>query len=96
MSKTNYATELPAGYVDLGYAAIHMSQLLGHSADITRFTRDLPLAIELEKTEPNSPEAMAVFECIDDVYGFTVSLLEFAAVLFALGDELDDLKEGAR
>ena len=84
---------LPAGYVDLGYAAMHVSELRKHTADINRFQKYLPLAVEISATEPFSDESWALFDKTDCAKSLAQTCVELGKLALALG--VDDLEGGA-
>ena len=80
---------LPAGYVDLGFCAMHISEIRQHTTCVHRFQQYLPLALELQETRPNSAEARAVIAKADRSDLLMVTVSEIADVLFAEADDLE-------
>ena len=81
---------LPAGYVDLGFMAIHIADLRKHTADIHRFQKYVGFALELEPTEPRSDEWLAVVERAGDAE----ALMETVRELFLLtASSLEELRQ---
>ena len=79
---------IPAGYLNLGNSIMHAAEVRHYTADIERFKRHLPLMLELDGVEPKTPEAQAIYERIDDIQQFALSLKEFGALSIAEGEKL--------
>jgi hypothetical protein len=80
--------QIPAGYLNLGTSIMHVSQVRQYTADIERLKRHLPLMLELDGVETGTPEAYAIYERIDDIQEFSLSLRELGALNIAEGEKL--------
>lgn len=80
---------LPAGYVDLGFMAIHIADLRKHTADIHRFQKYVGLAIELEPTAPHSAESVAVAEKADCEESLRLTCRELAQLWLLTAADLE-------
>ena len=56
---------LPAGFVDLRFAIMHVSEIRPHTNDIHRFLKYLAPALELYATGQGRPERLAGYEVSD-------------------------------
>ena len=74
---------LPAGFVDLGCAVMHVRQLRKHTSNLHRFQKYLPLAIELEPTVPHTQEWFAVVSKAGDIDALELTCRELADALNA-------------
>jgi len=54
-------TDLPAGYVDLGTVAVHVSEIRAFSSDVNRFLKMLPKVIALTAHDPDSTKAREIY-----------------------------------
>ena len=70
------ATQLPAGYLDLGSVAIHVADVRKQTDDIERFKKYLPLVLELNDVEPHSEQAYAIYARVDNMFLFAKTLDE--------------------
>ena len=80
---------LPAGYVDLGFMAIHIADLRKHTADIHRFQKYVGLALELEPTETYSAEWVAVAERADCEESLRLTCRELAQLWLLTAADLE-------
>ena len=80
---------LPAGYVDLGFMAMHVADLRRHTADIYRFQTYLGLALELEAHEPNTEEYLAVVEKAVDTDALALTCRELAELSLSTASALE-------
>ena len=81
--------ELPAGYVDLGFGAMHVAELRKYTTDIYRFQECVGLALELETREPNTEEWLAVVEKAGDIEALALTCRELSEVLLEVFSQLD-------
>lgn len=82
---------LPAGYIDIGGAAIHTSELRQHTKDVHRFLANLADAIAITKTKPGSDEAWNIIGNRSDA-----EMEELAATMEELSKLLTSLAKAAR
>ena len=80
---------LPAGYVDLGFMAMHTAKLRKHTTDIHRFQKYVSLAVELEPTAPHSAESVAVFERADCEESLRLTCRELAQMWLLTAADLE-------
>jgi len=76
---------LPAGYLNLGFMAMHVAKLRKHTGDINRFQKYLPLAVEISETEPFSEESLALFDRADCRESLALTCVELGKLALALG-----------
>lgn len=78
----NELPELPAGYLDVDGVAVHLAEVRRHSTDVHRFQRLLPVALEVTRLQPQSPEWCAVIDRMEaaDRPALAVTLQELGAI----------------
>jgi hypothetical protein len=84
-------TTPPAGYVDIGTALVHVSQVRKFTSDIHRFMAYVPIAVKFEHVEPQSQAAGHLIASVPDVSLLSLTMMELAHLNIELADQLGAL-----
>lgn len=87
---------MPAGWVNLGYVALHVAKLRKFTTDLQRFIRWTPVATALQPLKAGSKEAWDLIdkECVSqqEINDLAETLRETASLQLHLAAELKDEK----
>ena len=79
---------LPAGYVDIEGAAIHVAKLRKFTTDVNRFRKYLQTAVAITKTEPQSPAWIELVESADSIDELLVTMTELGHLNLTIAEDL--------
>ena len=84
-------TQLPAGFIDLDGAAVHVATLRRFTTDVHRFQRLYPIVRKIQAHAPGSAAWVEQVAAIDrgDLAAVQTTLTEAGALHEALASELD-------